>query len=175
MVTVYIIPVCCPRRRQRKTSVIDNPTIRQIVGDFWESKSIASPQVRDADVAKPTEDGKRVRRPGGGRKPARPRAGAAAAAAARPEPERHSRMFVPYGCKAIAAKLHADEAVMAKVYSEMDRCGIPRSPLHYTTVNKLKPWYRLAYVIYTSYPPVHAVPVNLYPHPSTCTHACIHL
>ena len=45
-----------------------------------------------------------------------------AAAAARPEAERHSRMFVPYGCKAIAAKLHADETVMSQIYAEMDRC-----------------------------------------------------
>ena len=105
------------------------------MGDFWESKSIASPQTRDADVAKPREDGTRVRRPGGGRKPEKPRAAAVAvaaagagaasgvaAAAARPEAERHSRMFVPYGCKAIAAKLHADETVMAQIYAEMDRC-----------------------------------------------------
>ena len=52
------------------------------MGDFWESKSIASPQTRDADVAKPREDGTRVRRPGGGRKPEKPRAAAAAAATA---------------------------------------------------------------------------------------------
>ena len=79
---VVPVHVCCPRRRQRKTSIIDNATIRQIVGDFWESKSIASPQTRDADVAKPREDGTRVRRPGGGRKPEKPRAAAVAVAAA---------------------------------------------------------------------------------------------